>query len=87
MNIVLCFEIIRENYFKYVLTTLISILENNRKNKINFYIISLNLKKESENEIKNIIRKYNQKFKFIKSLSKKQKNLLNKMYNKNKSLL
>jgi lipopolysaccharide biosynthesis glycosyltransferase len=60
-----------ENYKEYTTVAICSILENNKQNKINFYILYNKLKKNTIEKIKEVCRRYkNNKVNFIKVYKK-----------------
>ena len=65
INILLCIDDYSWNYSRHLAATMISLLETNKKNKIAIFILSSYLPEESKNEIKRIVKLYNQEINFI----------------------
>jgi len=65
INILIAYDDLDWNYTRHCCVTILSILENNKKNKIKFYIISSCLSKENVDYIKNLVDEYNQDIEFI----------------------
>lgn len=53
------------NYFNYAMVSIASLLENNKNNNIKIYFIENNIPKEQINNLKSLVKKYNQKIEVI----------------------
>lgn len=65
MNILISFDDIDWNYTRHAAVTIFSLLETNKRNKIKIYVLSSNLSQENIDELKRIVKLYNQKIEFI----------------------
>ncbi len=84
MNVLLCFDDIDWNYTRHAAVTIISLLETNKKHNIKIWIITSELSKENINELKRIIRSYNQEIQFIIRKDIVPRELKDIIINKNK---
>ena len=65
MNILLCIDDFKWDYTRHCAVTILSVLETNKKHKIKFYIMSSCLPEENIEELKRIVKLYNQEIEFI----------------------
>jgi len=65
LNILLCIDDFKWDYTRHCAVTILSLLETNKNNKIKFFIISSCLPKENIEELKRIVKLYNQQIEFI----------------------
>lgn len=65
MNILLSFDDNDWIYTRHAAVTILSLLETNKKNKIKIYIMSSSLPQENIDELKRIVKLYNQEIEFI----------------------
>ena len=65
MNVLLCIDDFKWNYTRHCAVTILSLLETNKNHKIKIFIMSSCLSEENVNELKRIVKLYDQEIEFI----------------------
>lgn len=65
INVLLCLDDLKWDYTRHAAVTILSLLETNKMNKIKIFILSAILPKECIEELKRIVKLYNQEIEFI----------------------
>ena len=65
MNVLLCIDDFKWNYTRHCAVTILSLLETNKNHKIKIFIMSSYLPEENVEELKRIVKLYNQEIEFI----------------------
>lgn len=86
INTLLCFDDKDWNYTRHAAVTILSLLETNKNNRIKIYIISSELSKENIDELKRIVKLYNQEIEFIIKENIISKELKNVIINKRENI-
>jgi len=77
IHLCLCWFDSDGSYSKFPATTIVSILENNKTNKLRFHLITPDISGENRQKIKKIIKDYQQEVVFYEKLNAKSLRILN----------
>ena len=82
LKIAFCFDLVRKDYLIYCLTTLVSLFENNKNNRLRVYIVSRDLGENGMREIKTLAARYGQELVFISELEASHLRLIEQLHAK-----
>ncbi len=85
IHICLCWNDSDGNYSKFPATTILSVLENNRNNKLFFHLVVSGVSVENKNKIKSIFGEYSQEYKFYDSSTKSSEEIIKLIKENNQS--
>ncbi len=85
INILITYVSLKNNFLKFVLTNIVSVLENNKKNTLKFYIMNFHLSDSERTTLINLITEYNQEYQFIETLEKEEQRFLETLNSYNNS--
>ena len=69
ISVAFCFDLVRKDYLAYCLTTLISLFENNKNNRLRVYIVSRSLGDADKDRIEKLTAGYSQESVFIGNIA------------------
>lgn len=81
----LCWNDLNKEYSKFPATTILSVLENNKNNKLFFHLITPNIDEKSKNEIGHMIEKYGQDYQFYQKYDKESEKIVDLITKNDKS--
>lgn len=79
INILLTYTVFGGNFLKFVLTNITSVLENNKNNRLRFYIMNFNMSGHERTALACLFEAYNQEYILIEKPEKKEEKLLGKV--------
>ena len=80
INVAFCFDLVRPDYLIYTLTTLVSLFENNKSNRLRVYIVSRDLGANGKKEIEKMAANYAQELVFISEFTQEQLKLIEQLH-------